>query len=240
MIATAPGALKSFFLNRNRLIACIPASLPTVAFRSAGASYHANAGNSGLHPHVSINVKRQLWAILLLFVAGTLAVAGNEYFSAKQKLDSIESGRLHPGAHVTLSYPELTAWVEKEAPRGVRNPNLRVTERDLATGTALIDFAKLERSQGQQPGWLMSKLLEGERPVSVTARIRSSNGRATVDLQRVEISGVTIDGRTLDFLIQNFLLAMYPDAIVGKPFDLGHRIDRLDVAPAAVGVVIGR
>jgi hypothetical protein len=188
-------------------------------------------------------VKRQLWAISLLFVAffaASLGVAGSEYFSAKQKLDSIESGRLRAGAHVTLSYPELTAWVEKEAPRGVRNPNLRVTERDLATGTALIDFAKLERSQGQQPGWLMTKLLEGERPVSVTARIRSSNGRATVDLQRVEISGVTIDGRTLDFLIQNFLLAMYPDAIIGKPFELGHRIDRLDVAPAAVGVVIGR
>uniref|UniRef100_Q01WS5 DUF2993 domain-containing protein n=1 Tax=Solibacter usitatus (strain Ellin6076) TaxID=234267 RepID=Q01WS5_SOLUE len=190
--------------------------------------------------HVQINVKRQLWAISLLFVAAGLAVAAGDYFSAKQKFDSIENGRLHPGAHVTLSYPELTAWVEKEAPRGVRSPNLRVTERDLATGTALIDFAKLERSQGQRPGWLMSKLLEGERPVSVTARIRSANGHATVDLQRVEISGVTIDGRTLDFLVQNFLLALYPDAVIGKPFELGHRIDRLDVAPAAVGVVIGR
>jgi hypothetical protein len=185
-------------------------------------------------------VKRRLWVISLVLAAAALAIAGNEYFSARQKFDSIESGRLRPGAHVTLSYPEITAWVEKEAPRGVRNPNLRVTERDLATGTALIDFAKLERSQGKQPGWLMEKLLEGERPVSVTARIRSSNGRATVDLQRVEISGITIDGRTLDFLVQNFLLALYPDAVIGKPFELGHRIDRLDVAPAAVGVVIGR
>jgi hypothetical protein len=185
-------------------------------------------------------VKRQLWAISLLLVAGSLGVAANEYFSAKEKFDSIEAGRLRPGARVVLSYPELTAWAEKEVPRGVRNPVLRATERDVATGTALIDFAKLERSQGRQPGWLMSKFLEGERPVSVTARIRSSGGRATVDVQRVEISGITIDGRTLDFLIQNFLLAMYPDAIVGKPFDLGHRIERLDVAPSAVGVVIGR
>jgi hypothetical protein len=56
----------------------------------------------------------------------------------------------------------------------------------------------------------------------------------------VEISSVTIDGKTLDFLIQNFLLAKYPDAIVGRPFELGHRIERLDVQPAAVGVVIGR
>jgi hypothetical protein len=86
----------------------------------------------------------------------------------------------------------------------------------------------------------MSKLLDGERPVSVTARIRSSAGQATVDVQRVEISGITIDGRTLDFLIQNFLLPMYPDAILGKPFGLGHRIERLDISPANVGVVVGR
>jgi hypothetical protein len=180
-------------------------------------------------------VKRQLWAISLLFVVGSLGVAANDYFSAKQKFDAIDSGRVRPGTQVSLSYPELTAWAEKEAPRGVRNPKLQATERDVATGTALIDFAKLERSQGREPGWLMSKLLDGERPVSVTARIRSAGGRATVDVQRVEISGITID-----FLIQNFLLAMYPDAVVGKPFELGHRIERLDIVPAAVGVVISR
>jgi hypothetical protein len=117
---------------------------------------------------------------------------------------------------------------------------VRATERDLATGTAMINFAQLERSQGKQPGWLMSKFLEGERPVVVTARIRSAGGRATVDVQRVEISGIAIDGKTLDFLIQNFLLAMYPDAVVGRPFELGHRIDRLNITPSAVGVVIGR
>ena len=59
-------------------------------------------------------------------------------------------------------------------------------------------------------------------------------------MQKVEISGIQIDGRTLDFLIQNFLLAMYPDAAVGRPFELGHRIDRLDVQPGSVGVVIGK
>jgi hypothetical protein len=214
--------------------------LRDVGFRSASGSFCANCGNWDRFRHVYKHVKRQLWAITLLIVGGSVAAVANEYFSAKQKVDSIESDRLRPGTHVTLSYPELTAWVEKEAPRGVRNPRLRATERDLATGTALIDFAQLERSQGRQPGWLMSKLLEGERPVAVTARIRSSAGRATVDLQRVEISGIAIDGRTLDFLIQNFLLAMYPSAVIGKPFELGHRIERLDIAPAAVGVVIGR
>jgi hypothetical protein len=61
-----------------------------------------------------------------------------------------------------------------------------------------------------------------------------------VDLQRVEISGVAADGRTLDFLIQNIFLPLYPNAVLGRPFELGHRIERLDVGPAAVAVVIGR
>jgi hypothetical protein len=184
-----------------------------VPFRAASGWYHPKPGNWSPIWNVSVFVKRHLWAISLLLVAGTVVAGVSEYVSAKQKFDSIENGRLRPGARVTLSYPELTAWAEKEVPRGVRNPKLQVAERDRATGTALINFAQLERSQGRQPGWLMSKLLDGERPVSVTARIRSSGGRATV--------------------------AMYPDAIVGRPFELGHRIERLDIAPAAVGVVIG-
>jgi hypothetical protein len=182
-------------------------------------------------------VNRRLWVISIVFVAASLVGAAyDDYDSAKRKLDSIEADRLHPGARVTLTFPELNALVAKEAPAGVRNPHLRASARDVATGAALIDFGKLERSTGRQPGWLMSKLLDGERPVSVTARIRSSGGRATVDIERVEISGLAIDGSTLDFLIQNFLIPMYPDAVIGKPFVLGHDIDRLDVTPAAVAV----
>jgi hypothetical protein len=182
-------------------------------------------------------VRRRLWAISILFFAASFAGASyNDYASAKQKFDSIQVGRLPSGARVLLTYPELNAWAAREVPGGVRNPRLRVSARDLATGAALIDFGKLERSAGRQPGWLMSKLLDGERPVTVTARLRSSAGHATVDIESVQISGITIDGRTLDFLIQNFLIPMYPDAIIGRPFALGHRIDRLDVSPSAVTV----
>lgn len=175
----------------------------------------------------------------ILSVGASLAAAAyNDYASAKQKFDSIEAGRLRSGARVILSFPELNAWASKEVPAGVRNPQLSVAARDLATGAALIDFGKLERSAGRQPGWLLSKLLDGERPVTVTARIRSAAGLATVDIQRVEISGLVIDGSALDFLIQNFLIPMYPAAAIGKPFELGHRIDRLDVSPSAVAVLL--
>jgi hypothetical protein len=180
-----------------------------------------------------------LWAVSILILAAALGGAAYDYYaSAKQKFDSIEAERLPSGARVLLTIPELNAWVAREAPAGVRNPRVRVAGRDVATGAALIDFGKLERSAGRQPGWLMSKLIDGERPVSVTARVHSSAGRATVDVQRVEISSITIDGRTLDFLIQNFLLPMYPDAIVGRPFELRHRIDRIDLSPSAVTVLL--
>jgi hypothetical protein len=181
------------------------------------------------------------WACPILFVAvaaAGIAPAFDNYDSARQKFGLIESERLRPGARVTLTYPELDAWVAHEAPNGVRNPHLQVTPRGSVTGTAIVDFVKVRRAQGQEPGWFMRKLLEGERPVSVTARIRSSGGIATVDVERVEISGVVIDGSTLDFLIQNVLLPLYPDAAVGRPFELGHRIERLDLAPTAVAVVI--
>jgi len=51
---------------------------------------------------------------------------------------------------------------------------------------------------------------------------------------------VAIDGKTLQFLIDNVLLPLYPDTAIGRPFDLGHRIERLDVQPGGVTVAIGR
>ena len=196
-------------------------------------------GNATALQNVYCVGMRPKWAISVLFSL-LAAYAYDNYLSAKRKLDLIEGDHLRPGARVALTYPEIEAWVAHEAPDGVRNPHIQVPQSGVATGSALVDFAKVRRAEGNPPGWLMSKLLEGERPVSVTARIRSSGGSATVDVQRVEISGITIDGRTLDFLIQNVLLPLYPDAAVSRPFALSHRIERLDVAPAAVGVVIGR
>ena len=197
-------------------------------------------GNCRDPPNVYPDVGKRLFGLVpIVLLALGVAVGFDDYTSAKQKFDQIEAGALRPGARVTLSPRELDAYVAHEAPAGVRNPRLEL-HAGMAKGTALIDFAKVRRAQGHPPGWLLSKLLDGERPVSVTARLQSGNGHATVDVQRVEISGIEIDGGTLDFLIRNFLLAAYPDAVVGRPFELGHRIDRVEVQPGSVGVVIGK
>jgi hypothetical protein len=179
-------------------------------------------------------------------LVGVLALvlgAQDLYTSAQAKLDAIESGRSARGSRIVLTPAELNAWVAREIVLerldGVRNPRLDLGQGS-ATGYAIVDFARLQRSQGNPPGWLMQRLLSGERPVRVTARISSGRGTARVDVERVEISGMTIDGDALDFLIRNFLLAMYPNAAVGRPFDLAHGVERLEVRPSGVTVVMGR
>jgi hypothetical protein len=182
--------------------------------------------------------------VKLYALAAALALVAfssvENYDSARRKFDSIDGERLRPGSTVTLTAGELNAYVAHEAPKGVRNTNLQIVSPGVATGSALIDFGEVRRAQGHPPGWLMAKLLDGERPVTVMARIVSSHGQATVEVRRVQVSGVEIDGKTLDFLIQNVLLPMYPNAAIGRPFELGHRIERLDIQPAAVGILIGR
>jgi hypothetical protein len=185
-----------------------------------------------------------------IIVCGLLALAGlvlaspdSDYLDAQRKIDMIRREIVPAGSKVTFSAAELNAYVRREvvkvAPQGVRNPRL-VLGYNRATAFADIDFAKLQRSQGKPMGWIMEQLLGGERPVRVDARIRSGGGQATVDVDQVVISGITISGGTLDYLIQNFLWSYYPEAKVGKPFELDHHIDRLEVTPSEVRVVISR
>jgi hypothetical protein len=163
------------------------------------------------------------------------------YVSVTRKFQSIENERLRPGSRVTLTAEELNAYVRQEIaenfPGGVREAQLTLAG-GRATGTALIDFGKVRRAQGKPPGWLMSRFLDGERPVEVTAGIRSAGGQCTVDVESVKVSGITIDGKVLDFLIRSYLLPNYPEAKLGEPFALHHNIDRLEVKPGAVDVVI--
>src|SRR5260370_37125612 len=165
----------------------------------------------------------------------------SDYASCQRKFDLIENDRLRAGSKVTLSPSELNAYVEQELPKvvpqGVREPKLQLGV-GTATGSAMVDFLKLQSAQGKPPGWLMRQLLQGERTVAVTTRIESGAGRATVNQQSVEISGMTIEGRMLDYLIHNYLLPYYPDAKVGEPFELNHNIDRLDVQPTRVDVIL--
>jgi len=184
---------------------------------------------------------QRFWPLALVAVPLLLFSSRSDYSAAQHKFDLIENGKLRPGSRVSFTERELNAYVEQELPKsvpqGVREPKLELGA-GTATGSALIDFLKLEHASGNPPSWLMRQLLQGEHPVTVTARITAANGRATVDVQSVEISGVTIEGRLLDYLIRNYLNVYYPDAKVGQAFQMSYRIDRLDIQPARVDVFL--
>jgi hypothetical protein len=166
----------------------------------------------------------------------------SDYLSAKHKLDAIQRGRLAPGSAVTFTPREIDAWsrveIPKQIPRGFREPHVQLGE-GIASGQALVDFLQMRQARGDTPGWLMSRMLEGERPLLMSIRLRSSGGSCTVDLTRVEISGIAAEGSVLDFLIRTFFLPLYPNAKIGEPFELGFNIERVEIHPAGVVVRIG-
>ena len=154
----------------------------------------------------------------LLLAAALPGAAGDDLRTATTKIDAVVSDRLRAGTRVDLSTGELNAWAQTQLPAGVRNAAVRISSPGVATGAAMIDIGKVLRAHGHQPVWPLSRLIEGEHPISVRVHIRSAGGSARVDVERAEISGLEIDGRTLDLLIQCVLLPLYPNAAVGRSF----------------------
>ncbi len=184
---------------------------------------------------------KRLLALALPLSIGLLASRA-DYLNAKRKFDAIEKYQMKPGAWVPLPANELNAYVQVEmrevAPQGVRDPKIELGGNGIATGRAMINFLKIQNTRGAEPNWLVKKLLDGEREVAVTAKIASAAGKATVYVQRVEISGIPVEGATLDFLIENYLLPNYPNAKINRPFDLRYKMERLQVNPGIAYVVM--
>ena len=184
---------------------------------------------------------RALLTLVLLTVAASPVGTSPEAASAESKLDLLRNGRAAPGSVVTFTAREINAWAAMELPqyfpRGVRNARVELG-RGSATGTATIDFVQLRQGDGQTTNWLLAKLLEGERPVRVTASIQSAHGKAAVYVRRVEISGVGVSGTALDFLVDNFVRVIFPDVRVNEPFPLADGIERIEVAPNVARALI--
>lgn len=178
----------------------------------------------------------------LLLVLALAAAPTADYKRAHQKVDLIRSDKAAKRSAVVFTPAEINAYAAGElaaaVPVGARNPKIQLRASG-ATGTALLDFVKLRTAQGEPPGRLMSWLLAGERPVAVTVRLRSAGGQCTVFVDSVEISGIPVRGAMLDWLIENYLVPRYPEAKIGKPFQLEHNMDRIEVSAGGVRVVMG-
>jgi phage tail sheath protein FI len=179
---------------------------------------------------------------LLLFAvtASALFAADPLADSAQKKLDSISDQKLKPGSVVTLSPREVNAWIHEKAvkafPEGVRNEHIDLGP-GTADGNALVDLTKIGKSKNSVNP-LIARLIEGERPLRVAIRVESANGRATVFLTHVELSGVAIDGSILDFLIKHFVQPRYPDIKINEPIELDFNIERIEIQPMGVRILI--
>ena len=163
--------------------------------------------------------------------------------SALAKLDSLENGTAKRGSVVFFSLQEINSWalymVPGIVPQGIRNQRVTLGT-DTGSAYALMDLLKMRHAEGKATNWMMSRLIEGERPVTVSIHVQSADGYCIVDLTRVEISGVAAKGVVLDFLVKTFFLPLYPTAKIGEKFELGYNIDRIDLRPAGIGVKIKR
>lgn len=182
--------------------------------------------------------------LIAAWCAACVAGTANDPVAAFRKVESIERGRTAPGSQIRFTPAELNSWLQAEAkirvPKGVRDVRLALGS-SRATAWAMVDFVALRQAAtGAPPGWIMQNLFAGERPVTVTARVVSRNGKARVDVERVEVSGVPAEGPALDFLIEHYVKPTFPAAKVAQWFELGYRLDRVAVTSAGVTAVVGR
>lgn len=178
--------------------------------------------------------------LLALAAALPLCAADAAFERAERKLDQIESGHARPGSVIVFTPAEMNAWARGRVPQmyqGIRNPSVRLGA-GTATGSAFVDFLKMRQGDGLATNSLIAKLIEGERPLKVSIQLESSQGRATVRLTRLEVSGVAVSGAPLDFLVNEFFLHLFPDAKVNQPFELRDNIERIELRPDGVRVTI--
>src|ERR1700722_17146006 len=123
---------------------------------------------SGSTRAISINSMRQFGVALVLLFAPVLTASDAYCRSALAKLQSLELGQVKPGSVVTFSVQEINSWayytIPGIVPEGIRNEKVTLTN-DNGTAFALMDLLKMRHAQGKGTNWIMSRMIEGERPV---------------------------------------------------------------------------
>src|SRR5580704_16973785 len=109
-------------------------------------------------------------ALTILFVP--VLIAGDQYFqSAEAKLDTIEGGKAKRGSIIVFSLQEINSWarykVPEIVPQGIRDQRVTLGN-DGGTAYALMDFLKMRHAEGKATNWIMARMIQGERPVTIS------------------------------------------------------------------------
>lgn len=178
--------------------------------------------------------------VILAVAALSLRAADPVLDRANAKLDRIDDGKAKPGEVIFFTLAEINAWARDEVPiavpQGIRDLKVELGN-GTGTGSAMVDFVKIEQSRGKTPG-LIAKMFAGERPLKVSLTVESGGGKCTVHVTRVDIGGTSVEGTLLDLLIRTFFKPLYPDAKVEEPFEIGYNVDRIELRPDGIRVTM--
>ena len=185
---------------------------------------------------------RRIFLPLLVLTGAILAGSSADYLNAKKKIELIADGQASPGSTIRFTPAEVNDYARTEIRNGnvagaIRNDSIRL-EQGAAVWSAIVDFSRLPDLKSLSSNWLLGRLLQGEKPVSVRFTLESGRGYATVNVVEVTISGVTFQGESLAFLAQTLVRSRYADANLGEPFELDHNIERILLQRSGVDVLM--
>jgi hypothetical protein len=170
-----------------------------------------------------------------ILVFGLLAV------TMAERLEQISTDTVPPGTEFRFSAQEVNEYARTKANTAasgaLSHPRILLGTGSV-TGFVKVDFVKLRESAGDPPGWVFKKLFSGEKDLRVDVKVACASQKCQLDIRRAEVAGVVIQGAALEYLLQSFVLPYYPDVVIGKPFELDHNVDRFEISPFGVNVVL--
>ncbi len=180
------------------------------------------------------------WVAMAALAAATLSRESSR--SAKEKLERIETLQVPPGQSVVLTEEEINSYLRYDfassAPAGITELTFQL-QPDRVIGKAIVDFVEWQAARGERPGALLAWLLRGKRRVEVVCRYISANGQGQADIESVLIGGVPVSAAAVEFLIEQVVEPRYPDAVVGRPAELGYGLRQVKIERGKAVVTAG-
>lgn len=178
---------------------------------------------------------KSLISLLLLMAMGISATAqpakgashSKAYTTANQKFEQLARGANGGKTQtVTFTADELSAYVNEGGvvlPNGVENVKFS-GKSGFVTAVTRVDFDKITAGKSSMNPLLL--LFTGKHDVTVNADAQGAGGRATVNVQSVEIDGVTVPRAALELFVSRYLQPKYGNNVgLNNQFAMPPHID---------------
>jgi hypothetical protein len=152
--------------------------------------------------------------------------------SANRKFQHIiQNSRRNPPDQTptVLTEREVNAYVASDMvklPAGVESVRFH-GRPGVIDATARVDFDQIRASRPNSNPLL--SLFSGVHDVHVIANAAANGGRGRVEIQSVDIDGVSVPRIALELFISHYLTPRYPDIGMTSTFHLAYRIDMATV-----------